>query len=197
MPAGQALNRLMEGNLRWVQGNLAHPNRSAERREELAGGQSPFATVFSCIDSRVPPEIVFDCGLGDLAVVRSGGHVLDESAVMASLQFSAAQLGTPLLMVLGHQACGAVRAAIQAIDQGQDLPGSLGVIVEALRPAHAQASAADEAGDLVQRTVQTHTRLTVQRLTGAPLMAPLVEGGELRVVGAYYSLDSGTVTLLD
>src|SRR5690242_13312475 len=101
-----ALELLIEGNQRRVEGRMAHPNRSAERRQELTEGQSPFATVFTCIDSRVTPEIVFDCGLGDLAVVRSGAHALGETAVMGSLQFGVNQLGTPLLLVLGHEGCG-------------------------------------------------------------------------------------------
>src|SRR5690348_6326208 len=123
-----ALGLLMEGNQRWVDGRLAHPNRSVERRQELTEGQSPFATVFSCIDSRVTPEIVFDCGLGDLVVVRSGAHALGETAVMGSLQFGVDQLGTPLLLVLGHEGCGAVSSAIEAVERDHDLPVGLSAI---------------------------------------------------------------------
>src|SRR5436305_12920658 len=112
----EALEELLEGNRRWVAGRLAHPDRSLERREELAVAQRPFATVFCCIDSRVTPEIVFDCGIGDLAVIRTGAHVLDEDVVMASLQFAAGVLQTPLMLVLGHQGCGAVTAAIDALE---------------------------------------------------------------------------------
>ena len=132
----QALELLMDGNQRWVDGQLAHSNRSVERRQELAEGQSPFATVFSCLDSRVTPEIVFDCGLGDLAVVRSGGHALGETAVLGSLQFGVHHLGTPLLLVLGHEACGAVTTAIEAVERDQDLLAGLSSIVESIRPAY-------------------------------------------------------------
>jgi carbonic anhydrase len=178
-----ALELLMEGNRRWVEGRLAHPNRSAERRSELADGQAPFATVFSCIDSRVPAEIVFDCGLGDLAVVRTGAHVVDETSVMPSLRFAADLLGTPLVLVLGHQACGAVTAALDALASGQADP-AFEPLIEALRPAYEEAGSAD-----VEAMVRAHTQLTVQRLTAS---LP-----DRQVTGAYYSLDTGAVSILD
>jgi carbonic anhydrase len=175
----RALELLMDGNRRWVEGRLAHPNRSAERRQELAEGQAPFATVFSCIDSRVPAEIVFDCGLGDLAVVRTGAHVLDEGAVMASIRFAAEKLGTPLVLVLGHQRCGAVTAAHATLEREADSEPGLDAVVELLRPARRST---------VEETTQAHTRLTATRL-GAEL--------PVRVVGGYYSLDTGAVSILD
>lgn len=193
----QALELLMEGNQRWVEGRMAHPNRSVQRRQELTDGQSPFATVFTCIDSRVTPEIVFDCGLGDLAVVRSGAHALGETAVMGSLQFGVDQLGTPLLLVLGHEACGAVTTAIEAVEQDQELPVGLSAIVESIRPAYELARSAGGEGDMVRRTVQAHTSLTVQAITRAPLIDRLLANGALRVVGAYYSFDTGTVSIID
>ncbi len=192
-----ALELLMSGNQRWVDGRLAHPNRSVERRRELAEGQSPFATVFSCIDSRVTPEIVFDCGLGDLAVVRSGAHALGETAVLGSLQFGVDRLRTPLVLVLGHEGCGAVVTAIEAVERDQDLPVGLSSIVESIRPAYALASASGDSGDIVTRTVQSHTRLTVTAISRAPLIDRLVEGGTIRVVGAYYSFETGAVSILD
>lgn len=193
----QALELLMEGNQRWVEGRMAHPNRSVQRRQELTDGQSPFATVFTCIDSRVTPEIVFDCGLGDLAVVRSGAHALGETAVMGSLQFGVDQLGTPLLLVLGHEACGAVTTAIEAVEQDQELPVGLSAIVESIRPAYELARSAGGEGDMVRRTVRAHTSLTVQAITRAPLIDRLLANGALRVVGAYYSFDTGTVSIID
>lgn len=176
---------------------MAHPNRSVQRRQELTDGQSPFATVFTCIDSRVTPEIVFDCGLGDLAVVRSGAHALGETAVMGSLQFGVDQLGTPLLLVLGHEACGAVTTAIEAVEQDQELPVGLSAIVESIRPAYELARSAGGEGDMVRRTVRAHTSLTVQAITRAPLIDRLLANGALRVVGAYYSFDTGTVSIID
>lgn len=181
------LNLLLEGNRRWVGGNLAHPHQSPDTRSELANGQAPFATVFSCIDSRVAPEIVFDCGIGDLAVVRTGAHVLDEAAVLPSLVFAAQELGTPLVLVLGHQRCGAVTAALTALE-GQDPPEpGLNPVVEALKPAYEAAG-----DDGIEAMVEAHTRLTVEKLKGA-----LTGDPGPAVLGAYYSLDTGAVSILD
>jgi carbonic anhydrase len=193
----QALERLLEGNTRWVDERQAHPNRSADRRRELAAGQAPFATVFSCLDSRVPPEIVFDCGTGELAVVRTGGHVLDEEVVMGSLRFCAELLKTPLMLVMGHESCGAVGAAIAAIEGRQTAPPGLGAIVDAIRPAYDVAKNPGEAQDLAGSVVCAHTLLTVRRIAEADWIASLMRSGELRVVGAHYSLATGKVSLLD
>ena len=193
----QALGRLLEGNRRWAQERQAHANRSAERRQELAAGQSPFATVFSCIDSRVPPEIVFDCGTGDLAVVRTGGHVLDAAVVLGSLRLCADQLRTPLMLVLGHQNCGAVAAAIDAIEQDESGPPGLESIVEALRPAYSAANGPATEANLPERMTRAHTSLTLRSITEADWIAPLMRAGELKVVGAYYSLDTGEVSTFE
>jgi carbonic anhydrase len=193
----QALDRLLEGNRRWVDERQAHPNRSAERRQELAAGQSPFATVFSCIDSRVPPEIVFDCGTGDLAVVRTGGHVLDATVVTGSLQFCADRLRTPLMLVMGHQNCGAVATAIEAIEQDETGLGGLQSIVDALRPAHSKAKAHTANDDLPELMTRAHTSLTVRAIAEADWIAPLMRAGELKVVGAYYSIETGEVSVLE
>ena len=178
-----ALELLIEGNRRWVKGCMAHPNRSAERRSELADAQAPFATVFSCIDSRVTSEIVFDCGLGDLAVVRTGAHVVDDASVMPSLRFTAELLGTPLILVLGHQACGAVTAAVNALGNGNP-NRELEPLIDALRPAYEAVGSGD-----VEAMVKAHTQLTVQKLTAC---LP-----DRQVTGAYYSLDTGAVSILD
>lgn len=194
----QALKVLMEGNRRWVEERQAHPNRSAERRQELAEGQAPFATVFCCIDSRVSPEIVFDCGTGDLAVVRTGAHVLDAEVVLGSLQFCAASLRTPLMLVMGHQNCGAVAAAIEVIEERRSVTAALQSIVDAMRPAYGAAKA-DElppSDDLPGRMVRAQTSLTVQAISEADSIAPLIRSGELKVLGAHYSLHTGEVQLL-
>lgn len=188
---------MLEGNKRWVQERQAHPNRSAERRRELAAGQEPFATVFSCLDSRVPAEIVFDCGTGDLAVVRTGGHVLDEDVVLGSLRFCTDILRTPLLLVMGHESCGAVGAAIEVIEGRQAPPPGLGAIVDAIRPAYEVAKAAGEPEDLTGQVVRAHTLLTVRRIAEADWIASLMRTGELRIAGAHYSLLTGKVSLLD
>lgn len=192
-----ALELLMDGNRRWVEGRMAHPNRPVERRQELTEGQSPFATVFTCIDSRVTPEFVFDCGLGDLAVVRSGAHALGETSIMGSLQFAVEQLGTPLLLVLGHEACGAVTTAIEAVEHDQELPIGLSAIVESIRPAYELVRASGVSGDIVARTVQAHTALTVRAIRRAPRIDGLAKSGSVNVLGAYYSFDTGAVSILE
>jgi carbonic anhydrase len=178
-----------------VAGRLAHPNRSIERRQGLSDSQRPFATVFSCIDSRVPPEIVFDCGIGDLAVVRTGAHALDGGIVMGSLQFAVGSLHTPLVLVLGHQGCGAVTAAVDALEHGRQLGAGLDSIVDALRSAHSALPASGR--DRIADMVKAQTNLTVQALAEAPGMAELVADGRLKVMGGYYSFDTGAVSIVD
>lgn len=199
----QALELLLEGNRRWVEGRSAHPNSSPGRRGEVATGQQPFATVFSCLDSRVPPEMVFDRGAGDLAVIRTGGHVLDAAVVLGSLQFCAQELRTPLMLVMGHQSCGAVAAAIEVIEERQSATAALQSIVEALEPAYraARFEAAEAAGEgaaeLPERMARAHTALTVQAMAKAEGIAPLIRSGALEVLGAHYSLDTGRVAILE
>ena len=130
----EAITRLLEGNARFVRGKSTTINESAERRTKIAQRQRPFATIFSCVDSRVPPELVFDRGLGDLFVIRTAGNVVD-SAVMGSLEYGAYELEIPLLLVLGHKGCGAVKATMETIESGGKAEGSIAFLVEAIRPA--------------------------------------------------------------
>jgi carbonic anhydrase len=198
LPPQDALQKLLEGNGRWVEGRPARVHRSAERRAELAGGQEPMATVFTCIDSRVAPEIVFDCAIGDLAVIRTGAHALDDAIVLGSLQFAAEILKTPLLLVMGHESCGAVRGAVDAITHGREVPGSMGTIVDALRPAYEAVSpAAAGEHELVELMVREHTRLTARTLAAVPTISRLVDRGSLAVQAGIYALDTGRVTLVD
>jgi carbonic anhydrase len=191
--AAEALALLMAGNSRWVRGRLAHPDQSVRRRLEVTASQAPFATVFSCIDSRVPPEVVFDRGIGDLAVIRTGAQVLDEGIVLGCVEFARDHLGTPLILVMGHQRCGAVKAAIGAIESGGTAPGHIGAIVDGLRPAYDAAK--PQSGDLLDNMVRAQTTLTVARLKSDPLLIEFIDKGELDVRGAYYSLDTGAVSL--
>lgn len=188
----QALARLRRGNARWVSGDVLHPHQSIARREAVASGQDPFAVTFSCIDSRVPPELVFDLGLGDLFVVRTAAHTMDD-LVEASVQYGPMEMGTPLVVVMGHQRCGAVTAAVRSIESGETLPGHLQEIVEAIRPAYTEGS--DEA-ETIDRTIRAHTRLTVARLNEDEEFSRLIDSGDLAIRGAYYSLDSGVVSWL-
>ncbi|MFD0476062.1 carbonic anhydrase [Nonomuraea thailandensis] len=134
-----AYDRLMAGNGRWVSNELRHPDRDPTRRQLLATSQQPYGAVLSCIDSRVPPELVFDTGLGDLFVMRSGGAALGP-VITGSVEYGPMTSGTPLIVVLGHQRCGAVSAAYQALRDGRSLPGNLQAITQALRPAYEQVA---------------------------------------------------------
>jgi carbonic anhydrase len=187
-PTTDPLGQLLAGNRRWAAGRPRHPHTSVARRAQVARGQDPFAVVFTCIDSRVPPELVFDRGLGDLFVVRTGAHVVDD-AVLGSLEFGPAELGTPLVFVLGHERCGAVIAAIEAFEHhGGRAPGHIQAVVDALEPAY--RAAAGRPGDPVENTVRAQTQLTVARLRHDSLLQ------DVQVVGGRYDLDTGRVELV-
>lgn len=190
----QALKLLTDGNRRWVTGKVTHPHQSVRRRLALRHVQHPFATVFSCIDSRVPPELVFDRGIGDLAVVRTGAQVLDQGIVLGSVEFTPDHLHTPLILVMGHQRCGAVDAAIHTIRSGGSAPGHIQAVVDALRPAYHVAI--KQSGDLLDNMVRAQTKLTVKRLKNDPLIKKFLSRGALKVAGGYYSLDTGAVSII-
>lgn len=186
----RAIEALLAGNRRYAAGNAVHPRQAPERRLEVALAQRPLAIVLGCSDSRVLPEILFDQGLGDLFVVRTAGHVVDDVA-LASLEYAAEHLGVPLLVVLGHTGCGAVAAALE----GGELPGHLVCLVEAIRPAVERAKGGP--GDFLDRAVKENVARVVARLKAAePILANRVREGRLTVVGARYDLQSGLVELL-
>jgi carbonic anhydrase len=189
-----ALKLLIDGNRRWVTGNVTHPHQSVACRVALRHVQHPFATVFSCIDSRVPPELAFDRGIGDRAVIRTGAQVLDNGVVFGSVQFTPDHLDTSLILVMGHQRCGAVDAAIHTIHSGGTAPGHIQAIVDALRPAYDVAI--KQSGDLLDNMIRVQTKLTVKRIRHDPLIGEFIHRGELIVVGAYYSLDTGVVSII-
>lgn len=189
--AGRSLDELLRGNARFAAGAPAHPRRGAARRAETASGQKPFAAVVSCSDSRVPPEILFDQGIGDLFVVRTAGGVLDDAAI-GSLEYAVDHLDVPLVVVLGHTRCGAVEATIA----GTSAPGCIGRLVETLRPA-VDASAA-MAGDRSANAVRECARFCAARLAArGPVIAPRVADGSLAIVAAIYDVFSGTVETID
>ncbi|MEU1595901.1 carbonic anhydrase [Streptomyces sp. NPDC005708] len=189
-----AFARLMEGNKRWVSGDLEHPDRDPDRRQFVAQEQMPYAAILSCIDSRVPPELLFDTGLGDLYVMRTGGQTIGPE-VTGSVEYGPMTSGTPLVVVLGHQRCGAIDAAYKSMRAGKPLPGNLQAIAKALQPAYEQA--AREGGtDPVETMARAQVKLTATDLRSNRDLAPLVAKGTLAVVGAYYSLDTGQVEVL-
>jgi carbonic anhydrase len=191
----EALKRLMDGNARFVSQQMTRPNQTNARRTALAAGQSPYAIILGCADSRVPPELVFDEGLGDLFVVRVAGNAPNPQLI-ASIEYGVGVLNAPLVMVLGHSSCGAVAAAVKSIVNGTPLPtGHLQSLIDELSPAVTQIQA--EPGDLTANATTRNVQLAVQALAGQdPLLASAVAQGSLKVVGAQYDLASGSVTLV-
>lgn len=188
--AGGPLAELVAGNRRFVAGKSNHARQNGERRGELAREQHPFAVVVGCSDSRVPPEILFDQGLGDLFVVRVAGNVVDDVA-LASIEYAVEHLGAQTIVVLGHERCGAVRA----VAEGADLTGHLVTLAAALRPAVEEAKL-ERPEDLVDAAVVANVRRVVRSLaTSQPILEERVDAG-LAIFGARYDLDSGEVEFL-
>ena len=189
-----ALNRLLEGNARYVANKLNERDFSAGRAARTQG-QAPFAAILGCADSRVAPELAFDQGPGDLFVVRVAGNFVTPDG-LASLEYGAAVLGTKAIMVLGHTNCGAVNATVAALQKGNDLPGHIADLVRAMKPG-IEPVLKQPGDDLQQRAVVANVRANVQRLQEAkPILADMVAGGKLRVVGAVYDLPTGKVALV-
>jgi carbonic anhydrase len=188
----EAISKLKEGNSRYTSGNLQHPGQTTERRTELAKTQHPFAGIVSCSDSRVPPEIVFDQGLGDLFIVRVAGNVINDEG-LGSIEYTVDHLGTRLILVLGHQRCGAVDAARETIAAKGKAPGHIESLVQAIKPA-VEATAKDD----LDATIKANVKNVVQSLrSSTPILKAKVDSGEIQVIGGYYSLDTGAVTFLD
>ncbi len=187
-----ALKALLVGNERFVAGTAMRPRAGYTRRAELTGGQNPVAVVVGCADSRVPPELLFDQGLGDLFVVRVAGNVA-EPGVLGSVEYAAEHLGTPLVVVLGHEGCGAVKATLD----GAGDEGNLGSLVKDIRPAVASACQGHAAGcDAVHEGVHLNARAQAKNLLErSPVLGALVSAGKVGVVVATYDLASGKVTV--
>jgi len=190
----RALRQLLSGNNRYVAAQMLHPRQGVQRRAQVAPSQKPLAAILSCADSRVPPEIVFDQGLGDLFVIRVAGNTADDVA-LGSLEYAVDHLGVRLVMVLGHERCGAVQAAHDLVTKGEQLPGHIAALVVTIVPAVQAAQAMS--GDVVDNAVTANVRMvTAQVRTTAPILSAHVQKGALNVVGARYDLESGAVTLI-
>ena len=196
MRAEAALERLMAGNARFVSGSVRAPRRDAVRRVEVANEQRPFAAILACADSRVPPEIVFDEGLGDLFVVRVAGNTAVDPLVVGSLQYAVEVLGTPLVFVLGHSQCGAVKAAIDLVDTGNVPPGDLRSVVSPIVPA-VEAVARTPEAERLDAAIEENVHRAIVRLRGDELLAPRVARGSILVTGGIYQLESGQVELIE
>jgi carbonic anhydrase len=188
-----AWKSLKEGNERFVAGRPEHPSQSVEHRASLAKGQKPTVALFGCGDSRVAAELIFDQGLGDMFVVRTAGHVID-SAVLGSIEFAVAVLGVPLIVVLGHDSCGAVKATLAALDNGELPGGYVRDVVERVAPSillgrREGLKRADEFE--ARHVVETGAQLVARSTT----ISQAVAAGELAIVGATYQLADGRVVL--
>jgi carbonic anhydrase len=188
--ADSALAELRAGNAHHVAHRYQHPHESAQRQRELVSVQHPHAEILSCSDSRVPPEVIFDQGLGDLFIIRVAGNVVSDIE-LGSLEYGAEHLHVPLLVVLGHQHCGAVTAAVE----GAGNEGHIGALINLLRPAVEKTRGLP--GDPVENAVKANVEMVVRQLrTSTPILSELVSHGKLKVVGALYSLETGKVTWL-
>lgn len=181
-----AIAMLYEGNQRFIQQVAIHPHQDKFRVESVAKGQNPFATILGCADSRVPVEIIFDRGLGDLFVVRNAGNIVTDTET-GSLEYGAFILGTKAILVLGHARCGAVKGAVQSMP----LPGKISGILTHIKPA--VDSTANLPGDRVTNVVIANVKNQIRKLKSSRVLAELIEMGELKIIGGFYDLDTGVV----
>ena len=192
----QALALLKQGNSSFTtDAPFRREATDRDRRIEIARGQTPFVILVGCSDSRVPPELLFGRGLGELFIVRNAGNTVD-SVAMGSIEYGVAELGVPLIVVLGHEKCGAVQAAVSVVKENTTFPGSIGRMIEPIIPAVLKAQSLP--GDLLDNAVRENVRRTVQRLrTAEALLVEPMKAGKLKIVGARYDLDDGSVDFFD
>lgn len=188
----EALQLLMEGNERFVNQKTSNPNQDTVRLTEVSQNQSPFAAVLCCADSRVPPEIVFDRGLGDLFIVRDAGNVAANAEEIGSLEFGTLVLGAKVLMVMGHERCGAVKATMT----GGEVPGQIGGILEAIAPAVTEYQGQQDNPTALEAAAKANVKYQMQKLLESSVISELVATGKLIVVGGYYDLDTGTISMV-
>lgn len=191
LSALEALTRLQEGNHRYVVGEMISPNTSVDHRKSLAQGQSPFAIVLTCADSRVSPEYIFDQGIGDLFTIRVAGNIVDD-AVLGSIEYATVHLGVNLIVVMGHEKCGAVAAAVV----GDETQLHIDELIRAIRPA-VEIAQANTPTDLIDASVRANASYVSQQLRSSEtVMKGLCEEQGVQILAAYYSLSSGEVSLL-
>ncbi|MGO1079360.1 carbonic anhydrase [Inquilinus sp. CA228] len=194
LSADDALGLLRQGNRTFMEGKPYDGLTDSVRRREIAQSQHPIAAIIACSDSRYPPEVVFNQGLGELFIVRNAGNTLDPIA-LGSIEYAVSRLGVPLIMVLGHERCGAVEAAVSLVETGEEFPGAITAVVEPIVPAVLKA--ATMPGDLVDNAVRENIRRVVSRLKDdRPLLQEPLAAGRLKIVGARYDLDRGEVSII-
>jgi len=189
--ADEALKILMQGNERFVKGELKHPHMDDVRRNMLKDGQAPFAIIVACADSRVLPDIIFDQGLGDLFVIRVAGNVAKDK-VLGSIEYAVQHLGTKLIFVLGHESCGAVTAALEPAQ----LEGHINAILDLIRPAVHMAR--HQEGDILENSIKNNALMVKENISDSlPVINRAIKEKGVNVVSGYYSLTDGKVELLD
>jgi len=191
MTPDETLAKLMEGNQRFVNQKRKKPNQTTIRLEEVAAGQAPFAAVLSCADSRVPVEIVFDRGVGDIFVVRDAGNIAADESI-GSLEFGTLVLGAKVLMVIGHQDCGAVISTMKQLE----VPGKIGLILDNIKPAIANYLGKADDKAAVKKATEANVLYQIEQLKKSPVIAELIAKNKLKIVGAYANLKTGEITLI-
>ncbi len=193
----QALDRLMAGNTRFSKGQLLNPRRSPEDFRATAEAQYPEAVIITCSDSRVAPEILFDVGVGDIFVIRIAGNIVAGAGVTikGSIEYAIAELNVPLILVLGHSNCGAVKSAVKHLDHHDPLPGSINGLVNLVKPA--VTASKNMPGDPLNNAIRQNVLIGVNYLKDfGPIIAPRVKNGAVSVVGGVYDLSTGVVNLV-
>jgi carbonic anhydrase len=193
--ADEALARLVEGNERFVRGEARFPTVQKEILAELASGQSPYATILGCSDSRVPPELIFDAGFGELFIVRVAGNVISPE-VIGTLQYAGVHLRTPLFIVLGHEGCGAVHAALEVKHHDARMPARIAILMDNILPGLSDLEPGSTPDDELRAAVEANVRWSMHQILETPEGKARVAEGVLKLVGAVYELETGRVRFL-
>jgi carbonic anhydrase len=194
--SADAVERLVAGNARFVSGHMRHAHEAAAWRKHLQASQHPFATILACSDSRVPPELVFDQGFGDLFVIRVAGNIVSTD-VLGSLQYAIRHLGCPLIVVMGHESCGAVTAAVDAIAGRANEPRFIAALLAAITPGLKDLPAELEGAERVHAAVEANVRWSIRQLLALPESKRAVKEKRVMLVGAVYDIATGIVRFLD
>ena len=195
MTAEQALARLIEGNERFMRGEARFPTVQKDILADLAKGQQPYATILGCSDSRVPPELVFDAGFGELFIARVAGNVIS-AEIMGTLQYAGVHLKTPLFVVMGHRGCGAVGAALEAKQRGASHPARIAMLIENIYPALEHLDLTLPPGPLFDAAVEANVRWSMKQIRNTPEGRARIDEGVMKLVGAIYELETGRVRFL-
>lgn len=193
--ADEALARLIAGNERFVRGEARFPTVQKEILAELAAGQRPYATILGCSDSRVPPELIFDAGFGELFIVRVAGNVISPE-VMGTFQYAALHLRTPLFVVLGHEGCGAVEAALAVKHEDAQMPSRISLLMDNILPGLSQLSSNGNPADQMPAAVEANVRWSIHQILETPEAKARADEGVMKIVGAVYELENGAVRFL-